>query len=79
MAVLEIVQGNLVGQSKDWASKVKGTGNSTGNVDAGASSSTAETLLNKPITTKDRVGAGFLTALVMIGVVGGSATLMISE
>ncbi|CAG8956716.1 hypothetical protein HYFRA_00012260 [Hymenoscyphus fraxineus] len=79
MAALEVVQGNLVGQAKDWASRVKGTGNSTENNDAGATSQTAATLLNKPITTKDRVGAGFLTALVMIGVVGGSATLMISE
>ncbi|KAG9234646.1 putative mannan endo-1,6-alpha-mannosidase DFG5 [Amylocarpus encephaloides] len=79
MAVLEITQSNLVAQTPDWVSAVKGTGNSTGNVDAGSNSATADSIINKPITTKDRVGAAFFTALVLIGVVGGSATMMISE
>lgn len=79
MAVLEIVQSNLITEVPDWVSAVKGTGNSTGNVDAGSNSLTASTVLHKPMTTKDRVGAGFFTALILMGVVGGSATMIISE
>jgi mannan endo-1,6-alpha-mannosidase len=79
MAVLEVVQGNLISEVPDWVSKVKGTGNSTGNVDAGQNSLTADTVIMKPATTKDRIGAAFFTALILIGVVGGSATMMISE
>jgi len=79
MAVLEVVQGNLIGEVPDWVSAVKGTGNSSGNVEAGSNSLTAATVINKPSTTKDRVGAGIFTALILIGVVGGSATMIISE
>ena len=79
MAVLEVVQSNLIGNVPDWVSAVKGTGNSTGNVDAGSTSATADSILIKPATAKDRVGAGLFTALILIGVVGGSATMMLSE
>ncbi|KUJ09563.1 glycoside hydrolase family 76 protein [Mollisia scopiformis] len=79
MAVLEIVQSNLVDTAPGWVSAVKGTGTSEGDVNAGSdSSSTADDLLVTPVTMGDRVGAGFLTALVLIGVVGGSATMIIS-
>lgn len=78
MAVLEIIQSNLVDSAPGWVSAIKGTGTSEGDVNAGSSSSsTADDLIITPVTTGDRVGAGFLTALIMIGVVGGSATLVI--
>jgi mannan endo-1,6-alpha-mannosidase len=78
MAVLEIIQSNLVDSAPGWVSAIKGTGTSEGDVNAGSlSSSTADDLIVTPITRGDRVGAGFLTALIMIGVVGGSATLVI--
>jgi mannan endo-1,6-alpha-mannosidase len=80
MAVLEIIQSNLVDKARGWASAVKGTGTSKGDVEAGTGSSkTADDLTSTPITAGDRVGAGILTALMLIGVVGGSATMMISE
>ncbi|RDL31019.1 putative mannan endo-1,6-alpha-mannosidase DCW1 [Venustampulla echinocandica] len=80
MAALEIVQSNLITTTPGWVSAVKGTGNSTGDPNAGSDSKGGvEALMSRPITTKDRVGAGILTALVLIGVVGGSATMMISE
>lgn len=79
MAVLEIVQSNLVDGAPGWVSAVKGTGSSKGDVNAGSdSSSTADDLIITPVTTGDRVGAGFLTALMLVGVFGGSVTLCIS-
>lgn len=78
MAVLEIIQSNLVDTAPGWVSAVKGTGTSEGDVNAGSdSSSTADDLMVTPVTTSDRAGAGILTALILIGVVGGSATLII--
>jgi mannan endo-1,6-alpha-mannosidase len=80
MSALEAVQSNLVSSTPGFASIVKGTGNSTGSANAGSNgAATAQALISKPVTTQDRIGAGFLTALAMIGVVGGSATMMISE
>lgn len=78
MAVLEIIQSNLVDTAPGWVSAVKGTGTSEGDVNAGSdSSSTADDLMITPVTTSDRAGAGILTALVLMGVIGGSATLII--
>ncbi|TVY90477.1 Mannan endo-1,6-alpha-mannosidase [Lachnellula willkommii] len=80
MSALEIIQSNLVGKAAGWVSAVKGTGTSEGNADAGSDQSHDASKVNtKPITTGDRVGAGIFTALVLMGVVGGSATMMISE
>ncbi len=79
MAVLEVVQSNLVDTVTGWVSTVRGTGTSEGDVNAGSdSSSNADDLIVTPVTTGDRIGAGFLTALMLIGVVGGSATMIIS-
>ncbi|KAH8646543.1 putative mannan endo-1,6-alpha-mannosidase DFG5 [Tricladium varicosporioides] len=79
MAALEVVQSNLITTTSAWASAAKGTGNSTGDITAGTTGAANKALTLKPITAGDRIGAGVLTALVMIGVVGGSATMMISE
>lgn len=80
MAVLEVLQGNLVGSAADWVSAVKGTGTSEGDADAGSDEAhDASKITGAAVTGKDRVGAGILTALVLIGVVGGSATLIMPE
>lgn len=72
MAVLEIVQSNMIDQAPGWASAVKGTGTSTGNVNAGGTAKNTDGTSTTVVTTADRVGAGFLTALVVCGVAGAS-------
>ncbi|CAL3972128.1 unnamed protein product [Diplocarpon coronariae] len=77
MAVLEIIQSNLVDQAPGWLSSAKGTGNSSGDVNAGSGSKTqASQLAQIKITTGDRVGAAILTGLVIFGVLAGSATMI---
>ena len=77
MAVLEVVQSNLVDGAPGWLSAVKGTGTSQGDVNAGSGvQSSMEALVISPVTTADRVGAGFLTALMIVGVLGGSFTMV---
>jgi mannan endo-1,6-alpha-mannosidase len=79
MAALEIVQSNLVDKAPGWASAVKGTGTSTGDVNAGSSSkTTTDELIVGKTTAADRAGAAILTALMIIGVIGGSATMVMS-
>lgn len=76
MAVLEIVQGNLVGSAPDWVSEVAGTGTSQGDVNAGTDVVDDSFLLD-PVTTGDRVGAGFLTAVILLGVISGTTVMCI--
>jgi mannan endo-1,6-alpha-mannosidase len=79
MAVLEVVQSNLVDGAPGWVSAVKGTGTSEGNANAGSGSKqSAEELIEGPITTADKVGAGILTTLVLMGVVSGSAVMIMA-
>lgn len=77
MSALEVVQSNLVDKVPGWVSARKGTGDSEGNVNAGMGTSADAGLYSDPITTADRAGAGILTALVLIGVVGGVASMVI--
>lgn len=78
MAVLEIVQSNLVDDAPGWVSAAKGTGTSKGDVDAGGGHNVdTEGLVLAPVTAGDKVGAGFLTALMIIGVVSGTAAMVI--
>lgn len=63
MAVLEIVQSNLVDSTSGWVSDVKGTGSSTGDVNAGGDDT--KTYTGSPTTTKDRAGAWILTVMVV--------------
>jgi mannan endo-1,6-alpha-mannosidase len=80
MAVMEIVQSNLVDAAPAWRSEVLGTGLSKGDVDAGSGMSDTDHLPGvRRVTTKDRVGAGILTALVLLGVMGGSTAMLLSE
>jgi mannan endo-1,6-alpha-mannosidase len=76
MAALEIVQSNLVDGVPGWVSAVKGTGTSQGDVNAGGGSKASSRLSTKAVTTADRAGAGILTALVLIGVIGGGVTMV---
>ena len=79
MAALEVVQSNLVDKAPGWASAVKGTGTSTGNVNAGGSSkTTTDELLIGKTTAADKAGAAILTALMIVGVLGGSTAMIMS-
>ena len=79
MAALEVVQALLVDEVPGWVSDVKGTGTSVGDVNQGTGSTASSRLTNsRTVTTADRAGAGILTALVLIGVVGGSVTMIMN-
>ncbi len=77
MAVLEVVQSNLVDEVPGWVSAVKGTGKSRGDVTAGTGGSANSRLHSKPITTADLAGAGILTFLVLAGVIGGTTVMFL--
>lgn len=81
MAVLEIIQSNLVDRSPGWVSAVEGTGTSVGDVNAGTGDRKIEVeeSFHTNIGMGDRVGAGILTALMLIGVLGGCGTMIMSE
>ncbi|KAL3426198.1 glycosyl hydrolase family 76 [Phlyctema vagabunda] len=80
MAVMEIFQSNLVDKAPGWKSEVKGTGTSKGDANAGNTvTSDTERLSGSEVTTADRIGAGILTAMVLIGVIGASVLMLISE
>lgn len=77
MAVLEIIQSNLVDQAPGWRSAVKGTGTSVGDPNAGSDSKTdASQLVITKVTTSDRIGAGILTALVLCAVLAGGVIMI---
>lgn len=78
MAVLEVVQSHLVDTVPGWVSAVKGTGTSRGDVNAGTGRTTSSLIDGSTVTTADRVGAGILTALVIVGVVGGSIIMILA-
>jgi mannan endo-1,6-alpha-mannosidase len=79
MAALEIVIANLADKAPGWASAVKGTGTSQGDVNAGSDSTTStDGLVLTPTTGADRAGAAILTALMIVGVIGGCATMVMS-
>lgn len=79
MAALAVVQANLIESSPVLFTNSTG-GTSKGNPNAGAGSQgTIEQLTaQKPVTTKERVGAGFFTAAMSMSVVG-CTFLMISD
>lgn len=68
MNALEVIQANLISKARDPLSGSTG-GTSKGDPSAGGSSS-GEDASTRPITTTDRGGAGFLTALMLISVLG---------
>lgn len=76
MAALEVFQSNLQHTVGVPVTAAKG-GTSKGDPNAGLADPNAPQPLDlSPIRTKDRVGAGFLTAAVLAGVLGGTWWMM---
>jgi hypothetical protein len=67
MAALEVIQSNLIAQSKGPVTNTTG-GTSKGNYAAGTA--TGSVIIVTPATEADRVGAGFVTAVVLACFVG---------
>lgn len=70
MGALEVIQANLIQQSVAPVTQKTG-GTSKGNAAAGSGSSSDPTLPQSTIGNKDRAGAGILTTLVLIWLLGG--------
>lgn len=70
MGVLEAIQGNLIASVAGPVTNTTG-GTSKGNAAAGGGSGGTPTIPQKTIQTSDRAGAGILTALVIIWLLGG--------
>jgi mannan endo-1,6-alpha-mannosidase len=80
MAVMEIVQSNLVDRAPGWRSAVKGTGTSRGDINAGVGRPVdASYLAGGKVSTGDKIGAGILTALALAGVIGGTSMMLMPE
>ena len=72
MSALEVIQGNLIAQVPIPVTNKTG-GTSQGNAAAGGGSGSANPALSlNTITGKDKAGAGVLTTLVLISVIGGA-------
>lgn len=72
MSALEVIQSNLIQLSPGPVTNSTG-GTSVGNPLAGSNGdSTAATLGYEKISTGDRVGAGFLTLVILIVIIGGA-------
>ncbi len=72
MSALEVIQSNLITKVSAPFTNTTG-GTSQGNPDAGSGSVSSSTqLVSTPTTTGDRVGAGFLTTLVVVSILGGA-------
>ncbi|KAH9826710.1 glycoside hydrolase family 76 protein [Teratosphaeria destructans] len=71
MNALEVVQGMLIDQVRGPLTMFTG-GTSRGNPSAGTEGDGNPSGKLKPITTADKAGAGILTALVLIGLLGGA-------
>lgn len=68
MCALEIIQSGLIDMVQGPVSKSTG-GTSKGDVNAGTG---GDDIFYSPITTGDRAGAGILTFLVLLGLIGGT-------
>ena len=54
-------------------------GTSVGDSEAGSKGSAEAAVADKPVTTGDRVAAGFLTFGVLVSVVGGTGVMLFTE
>ncbi|KAG0647415.1 6-D-mannanase DCW1 [Hyphodiscus hymeniophilus] len=80
MSALSVVQSNLVDEAPDLVTNTTG-GTSQGNAAAGSTSSrtsNSQTVIT-PATGGDKAGAGFLTALIIGGVLGGVGFMVWGE
>ena len=74
MTALSVIGSNLItSQMAPFTAKTGGTSKS----DPNAGSTEVSPDKSKPITTADKAGAGILTILVIIGIVGGSICLIL--
>ena len=72
MAALEVIQSNLISKVAGPVTNSTG-GTSQGDPSAGTSSSSQEPQgLTDKITTGDKAGAGILTTIVLVGILGGA-------
>ncbi|KAK5115102.1 hypothetical protein LTR62_001799 [Meristemomyces frigidus] len=71
MNALEIIQGLLIDQVQGPVSNETG-GTSTGNPSAGTGGDTRPGAPTSVITTGDKAGAGILTAIILVGLLGGA-------
>jgi mannan endo-1,6-alpha-mannosidase len=79
MSALEVIISTQFGRIQAPFTNTTG-GTSIGNPNAGAGSvDTTDGLTNDPVTTGDRAGAGILTAVVVVALVGGVAWMVIGE
>jgi mannan endo-1,6-alpha-mannosidase len=77
MAALEVIISTQISQVKGPVTNSTG-GTSLGNSNAGAGSTgTAAGLTESPTTTGDRAGAGILTALMLVSMIGGCGWMLI--
>jgi len=79
MAALEVIISTQIAHTQAPFTNTTG-GTSTGNPNAGAGSvDNTDGLTNEPVTTGDRAGAGIMTVVVIVALVGGVAWMMIGE
>lgn len=71
MSALEVIQSNLINQVGGPVTNATG-GTSKGDPTAGGGNDAKAALGYITVTSGDRVGAGFLTTVVLIGVLGGA-------
>jgi mannan endo-1,6-alpha-mannosidase len=73
MAALSILGTNLLTDAMvPLTNSTGGTSVSDPGAGGGSSTPTEADVTNRPITTADRVGAGILTLLALVGVIGGA-------
>jgi len=70
MSALSVIQSLLIDEAPPLVTNSTG-GTSKGNSAAGGSTTDRDGNRVTPVTTGDRAGAGFLTAFVLCGVLGG--------
>lgn len=71
MAALEVIQSNLIDYVDPPVTSEFGTSKGDPTAGMGDDSITQELNLD-PVSTGDKVGAGFLTAIVLTGILGGA-------
>jgi mannan endo-1,6-alpha-mannosidase len=75
MSALSVIQSNLIQMAPELVTNTTG-GTSIGNAAAGSGSSDDSVTAITPATGADKAGAGFLTALLLAGVLGGVAFMV---
>lgn len=70
MAAMEVIQSNLVQKTAGPVGNKTG-GTSVGDPSAGSNTG-QEPIMFSPLTTADRVGAGIVTTLILVGILAGA-------